>query len=90
MRAASGRNSRKSPRRFAPSSTEKKLTPVTLPPGGLRLATRPTLIGSAPVTKTIGTVVVAALAASAEGVSTTITATGRRSKSATSAGNRSS
>ena len=45
-----------------------KLTPVTLPPGRLRLATRPTSTGSPPVTKTIGTVVVAALAASAAGV----------------------
>src|SRR5262249_46890428 len=42
------------------------LTPVALPPGRLRLATRPTLTGSSPVVKTIGTVVVAALAARAE------------------------
>ena len=48
---------------------EMKLTPVTLPPGRLRLATRPSLTGSPPVAKTIGIVVVAALAASAEGVS---------------------
>src|SRR5262245_49781106 len=40
---APGRNSRKSPSCFAASSTEVKLTPVTLPPGRLRLATRPTL-----------------------------------------------
>ena len=39
--------------------------PVTLPPGRLRLATRPCLTGSAPLAKTIGIVVVAALAASA-------------------------
>ena len=80
MRAAPGRNSRKSPSCFAPSSAEMKLTPVTLPPGRLRLATRPSLTGSPPVTKTIGTVVVAALAARAEGVLPTITATCRRSK----------
>ena len=30
---ASGRKSRKSPSSFAASSTVKKLTPVTLPPG---------------------------------------------------------
>ena len=78
MRAAPGRNSRKSPSCFAASSTEMKLTPVTLPPGRLRLATRPTLTGSPPVTKTIGTVVVAALAASAAGVLPTIRATCRQ------------
>ena len=80
MRAAPGRNSRKSPSCFAASSDELKLTPVTLPPGRLRLATRPSLTGSPPVAKTIGTVVVAALAASAPGVLPTITETCRRSK----------
>ena len=44
----------------------KMLTPVTLPPGRLRLATRPSLTGSSPLAKTMGIVVVAALAASAE------------------------
>ena len=43
------------------------VTPVTLPPGRLRLATRPSLTGSATVSKTIGMVVVAAFAASAAG-----------------------
>ena len=43
----------------------RKLTPVTLPPGRLRLATRPSRTGSIPLTNTIGTVVVAAFAASA-------------------------
>ena len=38
---------------------------MTLPPGRLRLATRPALTGSPPTVKTIGMVVVAALAASA-------------------------
>jgi hypothetical protein len=42
----------------------------------LRLATRTSLTGSLPVAKTIGTVVVAALAASADSVFPTITATG--------------
>jgi hypothetical protein len=64
-----------------------KLIPVALLPGRLRLATTPSLTGSPPVTKTIDTVVVAALAASAEGVWPTIRATCRRIKSATSAGN---
>ena len=67
MRAAPGSNSRKSPSCFAQVTCEMKLTPVTLPPGRLRLATRPSLTGSPPVAKTIGTVVVAALAASAAG-----------------------
>jgi GAF domain len=88
IRAAPGRNSRKSPRCFAPSSGARKLTPVTLPPGRLRLVTRPSLTGSPPIAKTIGTVVVAALAASAPGV-LTITVIGQLSKSATSAGSRS-
>ena len=41
---------------------------MTLPPGRLRLATRPSLTGSPPMVKTIGIVEVAALAASAAGV----------------------
>ena len=42
--------------------TCKKLIPVGFPPGGARLATRPSLTGSSPTPKTIGIVVVAALA----------------------------
>ena len=61
-----------------PSTPVKKFTPVTLPPGRLRLSTRPSLTGSPPTEKTIGTVVVAAFAASAEAGFPTITATGRR------------
>jgi hypothetical protein len=38
---------------------------VTFPPGRLKLATRPSLMGSPPVKKTIGIVAVAALAARA-------------------------
>jgi hypothetical protein len=56
-------------KRFAPSSARTNATPVTLPPGRLRLATRPNLTGSPPLAKTIGIAVVAALAAIAEGVS---------------------
>jgi hypothetical protein len=42
-----------------------ELTPVTLPPGRLRLATVPVSSASTPVRKTTGIVAVAALAASA-------------------------
>jgi len=84
-----GTSWRSSSNRFAPNSAARKLAPVTLPPGRLRLATRPSLTGSAPLVKTIGTVVVAALAASAEGVFPTITATGWRIKLATRPGSRS-
>ena len=63
MRTASGRNSRKSPSCFAPSTVDMKLTPVTLPPGRFTVVTSPSLTGSPPVVKTIGTIVVATLAA---------------------------
>ena len=48
---------------MARTSWTKKLTPVALPPGRARLATRPSLTGSSPTPKTIGIVAVAALAA---------------------------
>src|SRR5438128_2648166 len=67
-RAARGTNSCKSPSRFAPSSPLMELTPVTLPPGRLRLATRPVWTGSPPPLKTIGMVEVADLAADAAAV----------------------
>jgi hypothetical protein len=84
-------NSRTSPKRFGPSSTVKRLTPVALPLGRLKLATRPSWTGSSPMVNTMGIVVVAALAAKAEGLSvaTSIT-TCRRTSSAASAGKRSS
>lgn len=63
--------------------------PVTLPPGRLKLVTKPSLTGSVPITNMIGTDLVAALAASAASVLPTITATGLRISSATSAGRRS-
>ena len=77
MMVAVGTSSCSSSSRFGPSSTVNEVTPVTLPPGRLRLATRPTSTGSPPIAKTIGIVVVAALAASAAGVPpvATITAT---------------
>src|SRR5262249_57632213 len=73
----------------SPSVETRKLTPVTLPPGRLRLATRPSRTGSVPVTNTIGTFVVAALAASAGRRLPTITLTGRRTRSAIRADSRS-
>jgi hypothetical protein len=51
---------------FCASSATKEFTPVILPPGRLKLATRPSLTGSSPVRKTIGMVAVAALAARAD------------------------
>src|SRR6266481_9397548 len=61
---APGASSRNISNCFATSSTVWKLTPVALPPGRLRLGTRPIATGSLPIAKTIGMVVVAALAAS--------------------------
>ena len=68
IRTALGTRSCSSPSRLAAISATKKLMPVALPPGRARLATRPSLTGSSPTPKTIGIVVVAALAASAAGV----------------------
>ena len=86
---ALGTNSPKSPRRFGINSEDNRVAPVTLPPGRLRLATRPSLTGSAPVWNTIGIVAVAAFAASAgaEPRQAAITATGRRTSSAARTGN---
>jgi hypothetical protein len=49
-------------------STFNDVTPVMLPPGRLRLGTSPAATGSAPVSKTIGIVVVAAFTASAPAI----------------------
>src|SRR5262249_15946713 len=67
------------------------VTPVTLPPGRLRLVTRPAWTGSAAVPKTIGMVAVAALAANAAALSAGAarTATWRRIRSAANSGSRS-
>src|SRR5262249_5852722 len=65
---AVGSNSRTSSRRLGPTSDANVVTPVRLPPGRLRLATTPILIGSSPMTKTIGILEVVALAASTAGV----------------------
>jgi hypothetical protein len=78
MVLALGTTSCSSSSRFDATTVFKDVMPVTLPPGRLKLATRPTAMGSTPVLKTIGMVVVAALAASAEAVSgAAITATFR-------------
>jgi len=87
---ALGTSSRSTPNRFAPSVLTINVTPVTLPPGRLRLETRPRSTGSAPVAKTIGMVVVAALAATAAGGErATIASTRSDTRSAANAGKRS-
>jgi hypothetical protein len=58
-------------------------------PGRVRLETRPPFTGSSAKRKTMGIVLVAALAASAPFASVAITATWRRTKSAASSGSRS-
>ena len=91
-RFIAGTNSRRSSSRFGTTSPRKKLTPVTLPPGRERLATRPSWTGSSGITNTIGMVVVAALAATAGAVPPdgTMTATCLQIRSVVSAGGRSS
>src|SRR5262249_6053141 len=86
IRTALGTKSCKSPNRLATNSDVKKLMPVALPPGRARLATRPILTGSSPTPKTIGIVVVTALAASeaATLLDVAITAKRRRTRSAMS------
>jgi hypothetical protein len=80
-----------SPSSFDNRSFAMSVRPVTLPPGRLRLATRPYWTGSPPEAKTIGIVEVAVLAARAAGVlpSAAITATRRRTRSAANSGSRS-
>src|SRR5262245_39894730 len=55
---------------LAISSVERQVTPVMLPPGRFKLATRPNSTGSPPIENTIGIDMVAALPASAAGVAT--------------------
>jgi hypothetical protein len=68
MTLAVGTNSCSSSTRFGATSAFKLVTPVTLPPGRFRLATKPSLIGSPPISKAMGMVAVAAFAATAAGV----------------------
>ena len=74
---ALGTSWRSSSSRLPPTVPAMKTTPVTLPPGRLRLVTRPSLTGSLPVVNTIGIVVVDDLARIAAKVLLTITE-GRR------------
>jgi hypothetical protein len=76
--------------RFAESSAAKKETPVKLPPGLLRLDTKPNATGSKPLVKTIGILAVAALADYALTIPpvATINDTPRRTSSSASAGSR--
>src|SRR5262249_11340743 len=74
-RVAAGTSSRRSSSRFAANSPLIKLIPVRLPPGRARLATRPGPTGSSLETKTMGIVVVAALAANPEPPAATMRAT---------------
>ncbi len=74
-RLAAGTSSRKISSRLAVISPLNRLSPVRLPPGRARLATRPSLTGSSPTRKTIGIAVVAALAAIAPVPKVTITRT---------------
>ena len=72
------------------SSGDKLESPVTLPPGRARLATKPAPTGSAALVITMGMVVVALFAANAAVPPvTTIRSTLRRTKSAASSGRRS-
>ena len=89
--AAFGTSSCSKPKPFEVSSALNQLIPVRLPPGRLRLATRPTLTGSTPLVNTIGIVAVDAFAASAALLPpvAAIAATPRRTKSVASTGNRS-
>jgi hypothetical protein len=76
---------------FAATSYVKRLMPVRLPPGRLRLATSPTRTASLTAENTTGIVCVAALAANAAGGPPAVnsTATRRSTSSAASALNRS-
>src|SRR5262245_25313219 len=77
--------------RLASRSTATTLTPVTLPPGLARLATRPSPTGSAAIEKMIGIAEVARLAARIGAVPppVKITSTLRLTRSAARADNRS-
>ena len=66
---ACGSSSCSTPSRFASRAALRKLTPVALPPGRLKLATIPSFTGSAPVAKTIGIMEVIFFAATAGGYS---------------------
>jgi hypothetical protein len=58
MTVAVGRSSCSNSSRFGATTAFNWVTPVTLPPGRLRLARRPNRTASPPISKTIGMVVV--------------------------------
>jgi hypothetical protein len=62
-----------------------KVKPVALPPGRLKLMTRPALTGSPPMPNTIGIVEVACFAAIADGSPPTATSTATRSSTSSAA-----
>ena len=87
---APGRSSRTRASRLVVNSEVNRFTPVALPPGRLKLATRPNFTGSSAAMKTSGIVSVVALAARAEVKPVAIiTATRCWARSAASAGKRS-
>ena len=69
-----GISSRRSSSRFAPRVVTRKLTPVTLRSGRLRLVTKPSCTASPPVMNTMGFVVSRPSPPPSMGCSTTITA----------------
>jgi hypothetical protein len=75
MMEAVGTSSRSTCNRLGSSKMTKSVTPVALPLGLLRLATRPSLTGSSPVANTIGIDAVAAFAARAENAAPAVTRT---------------
>ena len=91
MAAACGKSSCSSCIRLVTATPPNIVIPVALPPGRLRVATRPSLTGSPLAVNTIGIVWVAALADCGEGSPpvAAITATCRRTNSAANSGSRS-
>src|SRR5262249_10637494 len=77
--------------RLPANTAEILVTPVMFPPGRARLSTSPAATGSAEITKTMGIVLVAFLAARApDNVPVRITSTSRRTSSSARVGSRSS
>jgi hypothetical protein len=91
MRTALGTSSHRSPSRLLSSSVFMEVIPVMLPPGRLKLATRPSSTGSPPFRNTIGIVFVAAWATrdGATPPTAAMTATLRPTRSAANSGSRS-
>ena len=84
-----GTSSESSSTHFGVSSGVMYVTPVTLPPGRARLATKPSVTGSPLPVKTMGIVEVAFFAGRADPPVAAITSTLRATRSAANAGSRS-